>query len=234
MARIRIQKKTKRIILFSFLALVLTALLIFLYYLSAGYMMYRRVIESRDIFSEIDEIRSKGTYIKADELPRLYLDGVVVVEDKNFYSHHGLDYIAIAKAVGHNLSTLSLSYGGSTITQQLAKNLFFTNEKKIERKAAEVFMVKLLEDNYTKEEILELYVNVIDFGEGYTGVLEASFGYYGKHPQTLTNEECAMLIGIPNAPLCYSPAIDPVAAEEKKDFIIERLKKYEIWVDDTD
>ena len=231
-AKQRDKKRIKRIVLFSFLAVTVFVISLLLYYIIAGYSMYRSVIDKRDVFAEIEEIQSGESYITIDMLPSLYTDGVVAVEDIDFYSHKGLDYGAIIKAAWHNITTMSFSQGGSTITQQLAKNLFFTNEKKLERKVAEVFMVRLLEDNYSKEEILELYVNVIDFGVGYTGILEASLGYYGKMPNELTNEECAMLIGVPNAPLCYSPLIDPVGAEAKKEYVIQRLKDFGLWRDE--
>jgi len=225
----KLSKRIRKVILISALVTILLLLSVFLYYLCRGYLLYRDVIGSRDVFGEIEDIRSRETYVGIDFLPRLYIDGVVIVEDRAFYTHGGLDYGAIAKAIVHNAASFSLSYGGSTITQQLAKNLFFTSEKKIERKAAEVFMVRLLEEHFTKRELLELYVNVIDFGSGCTGILEASFFYYGKHPEALSPEECAMLIGIPNSPECYSPLKDPVAAEEKKAFVISRLEKYGVW-----
>lgn len=232
MRRIRISRRAIKCIAFSAMTLFLVAALLFVYFLCAGYSMYKRVIDSRDVVAEIESIRAQEGFITADKLPKIYLDGVVIVEDKNFYSHKGLDYSAIAKAAVYNISSFSLSYGGSTITQQIAKNLFFTNEKKIERKAAEVFMVRVLEENYTKIELLELYVNIIDFGEGYTGILEASRGYYGKEPIDLAREECAMLIGVPNSPKLYSPVSNPKLAEKKQRYVIEELREYGVWGDD--
>ncbi len=97
--------------------------------------------------------------------------------------------------------------GGSTITQQLAKNLYFNQEKKLERKVAEVFMAFAIEDKYSKEEIMELYVNSIYFGNGYYSIYDAAMGYFQRTPGELTEDECTMLAGIPNAPLCITRTI---------------------------
>ena len=150
---------------------------------------------------------------------------MVAVEDQRFYSHSGIDVASIFRALFRNIIAMDVKAGGSTITQQTTKNLFFTMEKRFERKVAEVFMVNRLEEMYSKDEILEIYVNIIDFGCGYSGIYEASVGYYGKAPSELDASECAMLIGIPNAPQCYSPLIDPVAAEEKYIYVVEQLVK---------
>lgn len=94
--------------------------------------------------------------------------------------------------------------GGSTITQQIAKNEYFTQEKKITRKIAEVFMAYEIEKNYSKDEILELYINTIYFGNGYYNIKDACKGYFGKSPNEMTAGECIMLAGIPNAPSVYN------------------------------
>ena len=103
---------------------------------------------------------------------------------------------------------MSFKEGGSTITQQLAKNLLFTQEKSIERKAAEVFAVMDIESEYSKEEIFELYVNTACFGSGFEGIYAASFGYFEKTPSELTDYESAVLAGVPNAPSLYAPGVD--------------------------
>lgn len=117
-----------------------------------------------------------------DELPRLYRDAVVAVEDHRFYSHGGVDFIALCRALWNDVCAGAFVEGGSTITQQLAKNLYFTQEKVLTRKAAEAFMAWAIEKQYTKDEILELYVNSIYFGSGYYNVRQASEGYFGKAP----------------------------------------------------
>ena len=111
-------------------------------------------------------------------MPETYVQAVVAVEDHRFYEHFGLDLIAIGRALVNDIKAGRYVEGGSTITQQLAKNLYFSQEKTMNRKAAEVFLALELERNYTKDEILELYVNSIYFGDGYYNVGEASAGRY--------------------------------------------------------
>ena len=124
------------------------------------------------------------------------------MEDRRFYQHAGIDPIAIVRAAVHDLSTGTLDQGGSTITQQVAKNLFFTQEKQFVRKAAEVFMAFALEDSYSKDDILELYVNTIYFGDGYYGIHDAAQGYFGQPPAALTPYQSTLLAGIPTLPRC--------------------------------
>ena len=116
--------------------------------------------------------------------------------------------------------------GGSTITQQLARNLYFTQEKKLTRKAAEMFMALKIEREYTKDEILELYINTIYFGDGYYGIREASLGYYGKEPRELNFYECTMLAGLPNAPSAYALSSHPELAEQRRQTVIGQMEKY--------
>ncbi len=216
-------KRIAKIVGWTFLAIAVVLLGVSVYFTVCGYRMYRDVVDTTDISALVEEIRSRDTYTELSDLPDLYINGVVAVEDGRFYSHSGIDIISILRALFRNIIAMDVKAGGSTITQQTAKNLFFTNEKKLERKVAEVFMVDRLEDMYSKDEILEIYVNIIDFGCGYSGIYEAAVGYYGKEPSELDASECAMLIGIPNAPHHYSPAIDPVAAEEKYRYVVEQL-----------
>lgn len=122
------------------------------------------------------------------------------MEDHRFEQHWGIDLIAIGRAAWNNLISWSLREGGSTITQQLAKNMYFTQEKSFIRKIAEMFMAFRLENTYTKDKILELYVNSIYFGDGYYCVRDASRGYFGKEPIDMTGYESTLLAGIPNAP----------------------------------
>ena len=118
---------------------------------------------------------------------------------------------------------MSFVEGGSTITQQLAKNMYFTQEKKIERKIAEVFMAWEIEDKYSKEEIFELYVNTIYFGDGYYTVKDACHGYFNKEVNEMTDSECILLAGIPNAPSAYSPTKNPDLAKQRQRQVIEKM-----------
>lgn len=188
-----------------------------------GYVMYRNAIEAQPLDELVEEIRDRDTYTTFDELPSTYVDAVISVEDHRFYRHSGLDYIAIARAVFNDIKAMAYVEGGSTITQQLAKNLYFTQEKELTRKAAEVFMAFELERNYSKEEILELYVNSIYFGDGYYDVASASEGYFGKTPEELNDYEATLLAGVPNAPSMYAPTKNPDKAEQRRLQVVNRM-----------
>ena len=156
----------------------------------------------------------------------MYLNAVVAVEDHRFEQHFGIDLIAIGRAAWNNLTTWSLREGGSTITQQLAKNMYFTQEKSFIRKVAEMFVAFQLEHTYTKDEILELYVNSIYFGDGYYGIGDACKGYLNKAPIEMTNYECTLMAGIPNAPSVYSLTENPALAEQRQKYVVRQMVKY--------
>ena len=111
------------------------------------------------------------------------------------------------------------------MTQQLAKNMYFTQEKELQRKVAEVFVAFDLEQNYSKNEILELYVNTIYYGNGYYCVKDASEGYFGKAPNDMTDYESTLLAGIPNAPSKYAPTVSPELAQKRQEQVLARLVK---------
>lgn len=189
-----------------------------------GYGMYREALADRPISQTVEELRATDAYTELDELPQTYLDAVVAVEDHRFYEHGGIDPIAICRAAFNDLRTLSLREGGSTITQQVAKNLFFTQDKHFERKVAEVFMAFDLEARYSKREILELYVNSSYFGSGYTGIGQAAPGYLGCDPSDMSDYECALMAGFPNAPELF--AADPQAADSRARVVVRQMEKY--------
>ena len=162
-------KKLFKVLIFLFLIGMSIALL----FIGNGYNMYKNAIDTTTLEEKVSEIRSKENYAEFSELPQMYVNEVISVEDKRFYKHNGIDILAIGRAAINDIKAMSFVEGGSTITQQLAKNMYFTQEKKIERKIAEVFMAWKIEDNYSKEDIFELYVNNIFFGDGYYTVKEA-------------------------------------------------------------
>ena len=173
-----------------------------------GYDMYKDAIAQVSLEDKVSEIRSKESYTVFSDLPETYTDAVLSVEDHRFYGHIGIDPIAITRAMVNDVKAGRFVEGGSTITQQLAKNLYFTQEKKMERKVAEVFMAFALERDYSKNEILELYVNTI---------------YFGKEPEDLTDYESTLLAGVPNAPSKYSPTVNLELAEKRQEQVVERL-----------
>ena len=145
-----------------------------------GYLVYREAVGEISLEEKVASIQEKEDFTEYEELPEVYVNAVVAVEDKRFYSHFGVDPIAICRAILHDIQAGRYVEGGSTITQQLAKNLYFSQEKELTRKIAEVFVAFDLEKNYSKEDIFELYVNSIYFGDGYYSVGSASSGYFGK------------------------------------------------------
>ena len=160
--------KRIRKFLFRFFALAMLAMLVAGSVLGGfGYKMYHDALAEQHLDEKVAEIQADPDYTTLAEIPAIYLEAVVAVEDHRFEHHFGIDLIAIGRAAWSNLTSWSLREGGSTITQQLAKNLYFTQEKSFIRKIAEMFMAFHLENTYTKDEILELYVNSIYFGDGY-------------------------------------------------------------------
>ena len=189
-----------------------------------GYELYKEAVTEISLEEKVAEIQAKEGYTEPEDLPDIYVDAVVAVEDHRFYSHFGLDPISICRAIVHDIQAGRYVEGGSTITQQLAKNLYFSQEKELVRKAAEVFLALDLEREYTKDEILELYVNTIYFGDGYYTAGDASRGYFGKEPEEMNEYECTLLAGIPNAPSKYAPTKNPQLAAKRQQHVLGRLE----------
>lgn len=200
-------------------------LVVCIHILSEGYGMYRDALADCPLEEKVASIREKENYTTFDQLPEVYVDAVLAVEDHRFYGHVGIDPIAITRAVVNDVRAGAFVEGGSTITQQLAKNMYFTQEKKLVRKAAEIFMAFDLERSYTKNEILELYVNTIYYGNGYYCIEDASLGYFGKEPNDMTDYESTLLAGVPNAPSCYAPTVNPELAGKRQEQVLARLVK---------
>ena len=190
-----------------------------------GYMDYREALNEKSVEEMAAEIESIDNYTTIDELPQTYIDAVLAVEDKRFYSHPGFDPIATCRALVNDIRAGSYVEGGSTITQQFAKNQYFTQDKKIIRKISELFMAFKIESVLDKDTIFELYVNSIFFGNGYYCVADASWGYFGKPPSEMNFDECTLLAGIPNAPTNYNPVANPELARERQAQVIEKMKK---------
>ena len=198
-----------------------------------GYQMYKEAVTEKPINECGKEICCMEGVTSYSELPQFYIDATISVEDQRFENHCGIDLIAIGRAALTNIKERSFVQGGSTITQQLAKNMLFMQEKKLERKAAEMFAALELESGYTKEEIFELYVNTSYFGNGYYGVGEAAAGYFGKLPSELSEYECAMLAGVPNAPSVYSPDGENELTVQKTEIVLDSMVRNKIitWED---
>ena len=212
-----------KLILSLFSILLVILLLVGTWFGIKGYQMYRDAVEEVPISEKVASIRSAPGFTEYEDLPTLYVEAVVSVEDKRFWSHHGVDYLAMARAAWNDVRSLSFVEGGSTITQQLMKNQYFTQDKNFERKFAEIFAAWDMEREYTKEEIFELYVNTIYFGSGYYGIHDAAQGYFGKDPAGLTESEAVMLAGLPNAPSVYSLDANPALARQRMRQVLDSM-----------
>ena len=163
--------------------------------------------------------------VKMDKIPKHVRAAFVSIEDNRFYEHSGIDYRGTFRAFISNLKGEEVQ-GGSTITQQLAKNAFLTQERTISRKIKEAFLARQMENKYTKDEILNMYLNQIYFGEGAYGVESASLTYFGKHVQDIDLAEAATLAAIPKSPNYYDPMENPKANKERRDIVLDQMVKY--------
>lgn len=191
-----------------------------------GYDMYKTALKENTLEEKVNSIREKENYAQIKEIPQMYINAVISVEDHRFYKHSGIDLIAICRAMVNDIKAMKLVEGGSTITQQLCKNMYFTQEKKFTRKFAEIFMAFELEQNYSKDEILELYLNTSYFGDGYYTVKEACRGYFNKELNEMTYYEMALLAGIPNTPTVYAPTKNPELAKQRQKQVFDKMLKY--------
>lgn len=163
-------KIIKRIILFIFIVF----LVIVGYFATDGYMLYKKSMSEMSLEDRIKNIQEAENFMHISDVPDYYKNAVISIEDHRFYSHHGVDIVATSRAFINNIVTMELHGGGSSITQQVAKNLCFTQEKTLTRKMAELFVVYELEKNYDKDAILELYINNMYFGNGYYNIYDAA------------------------------------------------------------
>jgi len=163
--------------------------------------------------------------LKYEEIPPVMKNAILAVEDARFYDHIGIDPIRIAGAAWKNLTSEKVE-GGSTLTQQLAKNLFLTREQTLKRKMNEWVLALQIERYYTKNQIMELYANHIFLGANAYGVEAGSVVYFGKQAKDLTLDEAALLAGIPKAPGDYSPTANPARAKERRDIVLDLMYRH--------
>ncbi len=166
-----------------------------------------------------------GAAIPLDELPPYLPQAFIAIEDRRFYSHHGIDPIGIARAVLRNLIGHHFTQGGSTLTQQLAKNLFLTQERTLSRKIQEAILALWLEHKYSKDQILELYLNRVYFGSGAYGIEAAASKYFGKPARSVTLAEAAILAGLMKSPSKLAPNRYPQAARERGEQVIAAMSQ---------
>src|SRR6266446_2271008 len=184
--------------------------------------------EGTKVYDDNDELITefhveRRIFVSLTQIPKALRDAIIATEDARFYSHHGVDPTGIARAVYQNFRRGRIVEGGSTITQQLAKILFLTPDRSLERKLKEAVLAVELERRYSKDRILEIYLNQIYFGHGAFGVEAASRTFFGKGVSELSPGECALLAGLPKAPATYSPFEHPEAAMRRRAIVLARM-----------
>ncbi|MCS6858245.1 MAG: transglycosylase domain-containing protein, partial [Sandaracinaceae bacterium] len=167
----------------------------------------------------------RRTVVPIGRIPRILVLSVLAAEDADFYLHEGFDYAGLLRAVVRGILAGGRFRGTSTITQQLVKNMLLTPERSFSRKIRELILAYRIEQEFTKEEILELYLNHINFGHGRYGVQEASRFYFGKNVWELNLAEAALLAGIPQSPTRLSPRTNPEAAKKRRAFVLKQLEE---------
>jgi len=176
--------------------------------------------------SAVEAKIDRQQYTRLADIPLALQQAVIAVEDHRFYRHIGLDVEGILRAALVNLQSGALQEGASTITQQLVKNLFLSSDKTWGRKFEEMVLALDMEMRYSKEEILELYLNTVYFGSGAKGITPAAQIYFGKNPAQLTLAESALLAGLPNAPSYYSPHSDYAAAKQRQAVVLAAMTRH--------
>ena len=205
--------------------LVLVIILFSIFFL-IGFTTYSKALDEKPLVERVEEVTNMEHFVKFNDMSDYYRNAVIAIEDHRYYEHGPIEIRSIARAIFNNIKAWDFVEGGSTITQQVAKNIILSQEKTLSRKLAEVIAAFDLEKNYSKNEIFELYVNTANFGNGYIGIYEASMGYYNKEPKDLDLNEASMLAGVPNAPSVYAPNINPTLAKQRQTQVINAMLKY--------
>src|SRR6266849_4712832 len=187
--------------------------------------------EGTRVYDDNDELNTefhveRRIFVPLPQVPKPLKDAVIATEDARFYSHHGVDPTGVARAIYQNFRRGRIVEGGSTITQQLAKVLFLTPDKSLERKLKEAVLAVELERRYSKDRILEIYLNQIYFGHGAFGVEAAARTFFGKSVTELSPGECALLAGLPRAPTSYSPFDHADAAKRRREVVLRRMVEF--------
>lgn len=188
-----------------------------------GRSIYQEKTEENPITKKAEEIKAKENYTSLKDMNSNFLNAIIATEDRRFYNHTGVDYWGTARAIAVNFTHLQALQGGSTITQQLAKNMYFGDTENLQEKVAEIHIAWELEKKYAKEEILELYLNTIYYGDNHYGIYEASYGYFGVAPSELTLYQGTLLAGLPQAPSAYALSNGKKLAHQRQEAVIAAM-----------
>ncbi|MDF2700977.1 MAG: pbpG, partial [Haloplasmataceae bacterium] len=219
----------KLVLMFSILSFLILSILSSLFYIRNQKPPAISDLATIEFYSE-DNVKffelnndKSHTYITLKDIAPNMIKAIISIEDQHFYDHSGFDYLRIIKAVIDNVIAMSKRYGASTITQQYARNLYLNHEKSYERKIKEAYYTMLLENNYSKDEILEGYLNTIYFGHGVYGIADASQFYFNKNAKDLSIAQSAVLASIPKAPTYYSPLNNFERNNNRKELILNQM-----------
>ncbi len=205
--------------------------IIYAYSLDADISSLKNELPQATVFYDLNgEVASKVSANKNEgisiyQVPDSLKHAVIAIEDRRFYQHHGVDLIGITRALIRDIKARDMVEGGSTITQQLTKNTLLTSQKTLKRKVDEVFLAMKIERQYTKEEILQMYLNQIYFGDGAWGIKHAASNYFAKEIKDLSISESALLAGIIKAPSALNPYHHLEKATQRKNIVLAQMKK---------
>lgn len=189
-----------------------------------GYMQYQQAVNKSPLTPKVEAIQANEDYVPYEGIAPYLLQATVAIEDRRFYAHGGFDVLATGRAFLGTVLGFGRS-GGSTITQQLAKNLYFGYEPSLTRKVSELFVSHDLESAYSKEEILTLYVNIINYGDNHIGIKEAAFGYFNTDPMFLTLAQASLLAGLPQSPANYQLSDHYEEAKKRQKQVLQAMVK---------
>jgi penicillin-binding protein 1A len=174
----------------------------------------------------ITPLREDANWVKLADIPKNMQNALIAIEDHKFYEHDGISPTSILRAILANVSEGEVAQGGSTLTQQFVKNTFLTHEQTMERKIEEAILSVVLESKYSKDEILEMYLNSTYFGAGATGIHQASKVYFGRHASRLTLAEAAVLAALPYAPSALCPLDNPTDCKQRQILVLNTMAKH--------
>ncbi len=174
----------------------------------------------------IDPIRQGPDWTALDEMSRNMPQALIAIEDHDYYNHGAIAVESIFRAILVNITAGEVVQGGSTLTQQFVKNIFLSDEQSMERKIEEAVLSLMLENDYSKDEILELYLNTTYFGAGATGIRQAAAKYFSKAPSALTLAECAVIAALPYAPSSLNPLENPQGCRKRQLLVLSAMHKY--------
>lgn len=198
-----------------------------------GYGNYVKVRNKTSIEEKVGMIQRTQSYTRIEDISPYLIQATISIEDHRFYEHHGIDFVSLLRAFTNNLFAKGIVGGGSTITQQLAKNMFYSYNASYIRKISEMFSALDLEKELDKNEILELYVNIINYGDNHMGIYEASMGYFDKLPSDLTLAEASLLAGIPQSPANFQLSNHLEDAKVRQEAVLEAMVR-DGWITESE